>query len=210
MFDSLAAALAAIAFTAWGTPVSWLEVAAFWAAVGMVLANLRVHPVAWPLAIFSSAAYAILFARYKLYGEAALQLMFIALALWGWWQWLCGTTASGQALRVRHLPHRQRWQAVAATLLAWPLLGALLARSTDSDVPYLDALPTVASVTGQILLGRKLVENWPTWVLVNVISVALFVYKALWLTALLYGLFVLLALWGWHRWQRLVAAPAAP
>lgn len=210
MFNTLISAVSATAFTAWGSPVSWLEVAAFWAALGMVMANLRVHVVAWPLAIFSSAAYAVLFAQYKLYGEAALQLMFIALALWGWWQWLRGTGADGGALRVHHLPHRQRWQALAATLLAWPLLGWLLAHGTDSDVPYLDALPTVASVTGQVLLGRKLVENWPTWVAVNVISVALFAYKALWLTALLYGLFALLALWGWHRWQRLAAAPAAP
>ncbi len=200
----------ATAFTAWGSPVSGLEVVAFVAALVMVGANLRVHPVAWPLAIFSSAAYAVLFAQSKLYGEAALQLMFIALALWGWWQWLRGTSADGSNLRVHRLSKRQRWQALAATLLAWPLLGLLLARATDSDVPYLDALPTVASVTGQILLGRKLVENWPTWVAVNVISVALFAYKALWLTALLYGLFALLALWGWRLWQRLAQANSAP
>ena len=200
----------ATAFSAWGSPVSWLEVAAFVAALAMVLANLRVHPVAWPLAIFSSAAYAVLFAQNKLYGEAALQFMFIALALWGWWQWLRGTTANGAKLQVHWLHQRQRWQALAATLLAWPLLGLLLARSTDSDVPYLDALPTVASVTGQILLGRKLVENWPVWVAVNVVSVFLFAYKALWLTAILYGIFAVLALWGWRHWQRLANTPVAP
>ena len=202
-------AVAATAFTAWGSPVTWLELAAFVAALAMVLANLRVHPVAWPLAIFSSAAYAVLFAQSKLYGEATLQWLFIALAVWGWWQWLRGTSHGG-ALRVRHLRRHQRWQALGATLLAWPLLGLLLARVTDSDVPYFDALPTVASITGQILLGRKLVENWPTWVAVNVVSVGLFAYKGLWLTALLYGLFALLALWGWRHWQRLAAAPTAP
>ncbi len=198
----------ATAFTAWGSPVTWLEVAAFVAALGMVAANLRVHPVAWPLAIFSSAAYAVLFAQSKLYGEAALQFVFIGLALWGWWQWLRGTLQGG-ALQVRHLQRHQRWQALGATLLAWPLLGLLLARATDSDVPYFDALPTVASITGQILLGRKLVENWPTWVAVNIVSVGLFAYKGLWLTALLYGLFAVLALWGWRRWQQLAAAPVA-
>ena len=202
-------AITVIAFTAWGSPVSWLEVAAFLAALAMVLANLRVHPVAWPLAIFSSAAYALLFAQSKLYGEAVLQLMFIALALWGWWQWLRGSVAAGTALQVHYLPHRQRWQALAATLLAWPLLGLMLARGTDSDVPFLDALATVASVTGQVLLGRKVVENWPTWVAVNVFSVFLFAYKTLWLTALLYGIFALLALWGWRHWHRLATAPAA-
>jgi nicotinamide mononucleotide transporter len=169
----------------------------------MVVANLQVHPVAWPLAMFSSAAYCVLFAQSKLYGEATLQLMFIALALWGWWQWLRGTTADGLALRVRCMTARQRWLALAATLLAWPVLGLLLSRLTDSDVPYFDALPTVASVTGQILLGRKLVENWPTWLAVNAVSVALFAYKGLWLTSVLYGIFAVLSLWGWRHWQGL-------
>ena len=91
--------------------------------------------------------------------------------------------------------------------MAWPLLGLLLARTTDSDVPYFDALPTVASITGQLLLARKRVENWPTWVAVNIVSVGLFAYKGLWLTAVLYGIFALLALWGWRHWRRL-AAPA--
>ena len=208
--DFLVAAVTATAFSVWGSPVTWLEIAAFFAALAMVVANWRVHPVAWPLAIFSSAAYALLFAQSKLYGEAALQVMFIALALWGWWQWLRGKGADGAALQVHHLPARQRWWALAATLAAWPLLGLLLARVTDSDVPFWDALPTVASVTGQILLGRKLVENWPTWVGVNVVSVGLFASKGLWLTVLLYALFALLALWGWRQWKQLAdAAPTA-
>ena len=102
----------ATAFTAWGAPVSWLEVAAFAASLAMVLANLRVHPVAWPLAIFSSAAYGLLFAQSKLYGEAGLQVVFIALALWGWWQWLRGMAADGSARQVSHLQPRQQLGAI--------------------------------------------------------------------------------------------------
>ena len=198
--------LLAAAFTAWGSPVTWLEIMAFVLAVAMVVANLRVNPIGWPLAIVSSLLYALLFADSKLYGEATLQFVFIALAGWGWWQWLRGQGASGQALRVHTLPTRQRLQAAAATLAAWPLLGGLLAHMTDSDVPYLDALPTVASITGQLLLGRKLVENWPVWVAVNIFSVGLFAYKGLWLTVLLYALFVLMALAGCRAWQRLATA----
>jgi len=73
-------------------------------------------------------------------------------------------------------------------------------------VPYFDALPTVASVTGQILLGRKFVENWPVWVGVNVVSVALFASKGLWLTVLLYALFTVLSFVGWRAWRRLAHA----
>ncbi len=203
MADLLDAArpLLAPAFSLWDSPVTWLEAAAIVVALAMVAANMRVHPVAWPLAILSSLMYALLFADAKLYGEAGLQFVFIAVALWGWWQWLRGRSADGQSLRVQTLAPRLRWAAAAATLAAWPLLGLLLDRATDSDVPYLDALPTVGSVAGQLLLARKYIENWAVWAVVNVLSVGLFAYKALWLTAALYALFAVLSLLGWRAWR---------
>ena len=193
------------ALTLWGAPVTWLEIVAFVLALLMVWANLRVNPVGWPLAIISSLLYALLFADSKLYGEAGLQFVFVALALWGWWQWQRGTTATGALLPVRHLRPRQRLWATAATLAAWPLLGLLLQHGTDSDVPFFDALPTAASITGQLLLGRKFVDNWPVWLAVNVLSVALFAYKGLWLTVVLYGIFALLSVLGWRAWRRKAA-----
>jgi nicotinamide mononucleotide transporter len=198
--------LLAPAFTAWGSPVTVLEIVAFVLALAMVAANMRVHPMAWPLAIGSSLLYALLFADSRLYGEASLQLFFVIIALWGWWQWLRGTGQGGAPLVVRGMTARQRWLTAAATLAAWPLLGLLLQNTTDSDVPYFDALPTVASVTGQVLLGRKFVENWPVWVGVNVVSVVLFAIKGLWLTVLLYALFTVLAVVGWRAWRRLADA----
>lgn len=197
------------AFTLLQSPVTWLELLAVVLSLAMVWCNLRVNAWAWPLAISSSLLYALLFATSKLYGEAALQFVFVALAAWGWWQWLRGLGADGHTLKVRRMGPRQRAWAAAATLAAWPVLALLLSRHTDSDVPWLDALPSVASITGQLLLGRKLLENWPVWVLVNVFSVGLFAYKALWLTALLYALFALLAVVGWRVWSQL-AARATP
>jgi nicotinamide mononucleotide transporter len=193
------------AFELWRSPVTWLEIVAFVLSLAMVWANLRVNAVGWPLAIVSSLLYGLLFVDSKLYGEASLQLVFVVLALWGWWQWLRGRSASGAALQVHVMTHRQRWVALLLTAAAWPILGALLQRTTDSDVPYLDALPTVASVTGQILLARKLVENWPVWLMVNTVSVGLFAYKGLWLTVILYALFAVLSGVGWRAWQSLVA-----
>jgi nicotinamide mononucleotide transporter len=206
VLDSLLLAarpLLAAAFTLWGSPVTWLEIVAFVLALLMVWANMRVHVVAWPLAIVSSLLYALLFADSRLYGEAGLQFVFITVAVWGWWQWLRGRGRDGAPLRVHWMTRRSRWAAAAATLAAWPLLGLLLQHATDSDVPYLDALPTVGSLAGQFLLGRKLVENWPVWVTVNIVSVGLFAHKALWLTVILYGIFTVLALVGWRAWQRL-------
>lgn len=197
-------------WTAWGVPVSRLEAWAFVLSLAMVLFNLRVNPLGWPLAIASSLLYGLLFARSKLYGEASLQLVFVALAVWGWWQWLHGTDGHAHALRVRQMRPRGRWLALCLTLLLWPLIGLLLHHITDSDVPYWDALPTAGSLVGQWLLGRKWVENWPCWVAVNLVSMMLFAHKQLWLTVGLYGLFAMLALWGWRQWSAIARGEAPP
>jgi nicotinamide mononucleotide transporter len=195
--------LFAPAFTLWAAPFTWLELVAFVLAVLMVVFNMRVNPLGWPLAIVSSALYFLLFWNSKLYGDASLQVFFIVVAFWGWWQWLRGTGEDGTALRVRELGPRQRWQLLAVLAFAWPATGLFLKTHTDTDVPWWDAFPTATSVLGQWLLGRKYVENWLAWIVVNVVSVALFAYKGLWLTVILYGIFIVMSLFGWRAWRRL-------
>ncbi len=195
--------LLAPAFTLWASPFTWLELVAFVLAIAMVVFNMRVNPLGWPLAIASSALYFFLFWNSKLYGDASLQVFFVLVAFWGWWQWLRGTADDGSALRVRELKPRQRWQLLAVLAVAWPATGWFLKTYTDTDVPWWDAFPTAASVVGQWLLGRKYVENWLTWFVVNVVSVALFAYKGLWLTVILYSIFIVMSVFGWRAWRRL-------
>lgn len=204
------AALLSPAFYVAGSVVTWCEMAAFLLAVWMVVCNIRVRVLGWPLAIASSLLYGLLFFDNRLYGDAVLQIFFVAVACWGWWQWLRGTDGSGRPLHVRSLGRRGRLVAVLACVVAWPAMALFLDRFTDTDVAWWDAFPTAASVVGQWLLGRKYVENWPVWVVVNVVSVSLFAYKGLWLTMLLYSVFVVMSFVGWRAWRgRLAAASAA-
>lgn len=190
------------AFTLWGAPTTWLEIAAVAIALVMVGCNIREIHWGWPLAAISSLMYLALFWRSKLYGEAALQVFFAVLALWGWFQWLRGHRDDGSALRVAQLSRHGLLVTLAACALLWPLLGVFLKAYTDTDVPWWDAFPTAISVIGQFLLGRKYVENWLAWLAVNTVSVALFVHKGLWLTVLLYGVFIVLSVVGWRAWLR--------
>lgn len=197
------------AFTLWGSPVTWLEIVAFVLAIAMVVCNMRVNPSGWPLAIVSSLLYFALFWNSRLYGDASLQIFFAVVALWGWWQWLRGTEADGTALHVRSLAPALRWRLLGVMALAWPATGLFLKTATDTDVPWWDAFPTAASLIGQWLLGRKYIENWPTWIVVNVVSVGLFAYKGLWLTVLLYAVFVAMSFAGWRAWRRIASTPPA-
>jgi nicotinamide mononucleotide transporter len=200
--DSLLQWVGMPAFELLGSPITWTEVVAFALSIWMVVCNMRVHVLAWPLALVSSLLYFLLFWSGKLYGEASLQLLFATLAVWGWWQWLRGTDDDGQALQVRRLNRQDLTLALIVTLLAWPVLGLFLKHQTDSPLPFWDAFPTVASLLGQWLLGRKYQENWSVWVLVNAVSVALFAFKGYWLTVVLYAVFIPMSVAGWRAWQR--------
>ena len=198
--------LLATAAVVWGAPVTWLEIVAFVLSVAMVVLNIRVDPLGWPLAIASSLLYLLLFWNSRLYGDASLQVFFAVVAAWGWWQWLRGTDAEGHVLRVRALDPHGRIGVGVAIAIAWPATALFLHRFTDTDVPWWDAFPTAASLVGQWLLGRKYVENWPVWIGVDVVGAALFAYKGLWLTCLLYAVFVAMAAVGWRSWLRIADA----
>ncbi len=178
------------------------EIAGFVLGVLMVLCSIRELHWSWPFAIASALLYFLVFKDNLLYGEAGLQLVFVALALWGWWQWLRQGDEAHPALVIQRLSMRGWCFVALATVLLWPMLAVALQRFTDSDVAWWDALPTALSLIGQALLGRKYIENWLIWLVVNLISVALFAYKGLWLTVLLYALFTLMSVWGWRAWQR--------
>ncbi len=201
-------------------PIAWLQAQALdglgsraellGAVLGlaMVVCNIRVHPAAWPLAMLSSALYGLVFWDARLYGEAALQLLFIAVAALGWWQWLHGREAGGEALRVRWLRPRQRALALLALALLWPLLALGLHHGTDTAAAWPDAFITAGSVVAQVLLVRKRVEHWGGWVAVNAVAIALFLQQGLLLSAGLYAAFLAMALLGLQAWARQAGARA--
>ncbi len=197
----------ATAFTLLGTAVTWLEVIAFVLALANIACNVFEIHWAWPLTIVASALYAWLFYTSKLYGEAGVNVFFAVAAVWGWWQWLRGhRTNSDAPLRIARLDRSGKILTFGAWAALWVVCALLLRNITDSDVPVADAFVTAGSIVGTVLLGRKFIENWPLWLVVNAASVALFAYKGLQLTVVLYVIFFLLAIWGWVGWTRRLKA----
>jgi len=188
-------------------PVEW---AGFVLSLAMVYCNIRQIHWGWLLAIVSSALYGFVFWKSQLFGQAALQLMFIAMAAWGWRQWLQGRSQlqtptdmqANELLPVSSL-QRHEWLRVGmATLLAWVLCTVILHQLSDSKVLVLDALITALPLLGQYLLGRKKIETWWIWLAVNILTIALMVTQDLWLTAFLYFVFAVLSVVGLNTWRK--------
>ncbi len=194
------------AFTLLGAAVSWLEVVAFVLALANISCNVLEIHWGWPLSIVASGLYAWLFYTSGLYGEASVNIFFALTSVWGWWQWLHGHRADSQAaLRIARLDRRGWLWSASGYAVAWLAFALLLWHWTDSEVPVADAFVTAGSVVGTVLLGRKFIENWPLWLMVNAASIVLFAYKGLALTVVLYVIFFVLAIWGWIGWKQRIS-----
>jgi nicotinamide mononucleotide transporter len=165
-----------------------------------VLLAAKENILTWPIGIANNVAFFVMFWRNKLYADATLQLFYIAIAIYGWWKW--GHKKDGQALPIRSTSRRLAIALVVLTPIAWAAIYELLRHYTDSNVPAGDSLATVLSLGAQYMAGRKLLENWLVWVLVDVISIALFVYKHLYLTSMLYAAFIVMCIAGYHAWRQ--------
>lgn len=168
-------------------------------AVGMVVLNIRQIHWGWALAIASASLYAWVFRQAQLLGQAALQGLFIAVSAWGWVAWVRGLRGHPRPV-TRLSPAQWGLALTSAALLA--LAFTLALGAMGGHFAWLDGTLTACAVVAQVLLGLKKRENWLWWLFVNAASLALFAQAGLWLTAVLYALFTVLAMAGWRAWRQ--------
>ena len=154
----------------------------------------------FPTGIIGTALGFFVFWRTQLYSSAALQPVFIAVQIYGWWYWLRGEAQHRPKIRATN-----PWLVAGACLAAIGIAaGAAWALDifTDANMALADASIFALSIVAQVLLSRKRIENWPVWIVINAISVYVYASQRLWLYAVLYAFFFFNAFWGWWEWRR--------
>ncbi|GAN69263.1 nicotinamide riboside transporter PnuC [Acetobacter orleanensis] len=185
--------------------MSLLEVlAVLFSAAGVWLTGRRLM-LCWPVMLVASVLYGVVFWQAHLYADTALQGVFAALSLYGWWGWLRGVAHDGAVWSVQP-PRNAVVGGVALGLVAGLLMGAALLHWTDDPNPILDALLSAFSILGQVWMARRYLVSWVVWLVVDVLYTGLFVVRELYLTAGLYAAFVALAVAGWVQWRAADAA----
>jgi nicotinamide mononucleotide transporter len=185
--------MSSIIFTAWGYEVSALEfIAAITSFVGVWLGTTGKR-ITWPWWALSSALYMVFFYQVDLFASAALQIVFIIAAIWGWRDWAPTGAAPG------YLNNRHRLFIGVATLIAVSVLSPLLARA-GAAATWSDAFLLVGSLVAQILMVYEKVESWVLWLVIDAAGTIQYAYLGYWFTAFLYALFTLVAIIGWKRW----------
>jgi len=175
--------------------------------IAVVLGLLSVYLVTrqnvwcYPLGIISVFVYVFIFFEVKLYADMGLQVFFIALQLYGWYEWLYG----GENHSTLHVSWASRkiygWSLLFIVLLTG-ILGYSLHQLTDASLPYVDSFLAVLSMTAQWMMAKKYIENWPIWMVVNIGSIAMYGYKGLFFTMFLYAVYFGLAILGYREWKK--------
>jgi len=158
----------------------------------------------WPVGLANNALYVAVFLAAGLYGDAGLQLVYIALGIYGWWTWAHPGARTG--LEVTRTP-RNTWMWLTPVTVASAVgLALFLRHFTDSTVPGWDGFTTALSLAAIYGQTRKYLESWWLWILADLIYIPLYVYKHLWLTSGLYFVFLLLCVMGLWEWSKALRA----
>lgn len=182
--------------------MSLFELIAVIVSVIAVVLTIKRHLWCWFFNFISYVLYTILFFQFKLYGETILQIFFMVVAVYGYMQWKKGFDEQHQIVISNILFPNFIYQIVMAFIVGI-FFGAILAYFTDAAVPWLDAQLAAFSLLATYWSTKKYIKTWSLWVLVDIIYVGMFIYKALYLTAGLYAAFVILAAMGWMQWKKI-------
>jgi nicotinamide mononucleotide transporter len=178
-----------------------LETLAVFLGIGYLLLAMRESSLCWYCAFFSTALYVWIFGDVSLYMESALNVYYMAMAIYGWLQWQRGG-ADKSGVKIICWTARQHILGVAIILAASVTSGYLLSSNTAAKLPYLDSFTTWGSVFATIMVAQKVLENWLYWIVINSVSIYLYIDRGLDQTAAMFFLYLVLASIGFLTWKK--------
>lgn len=187
--------------------MSWLG-AHYVEILGVILSilylnfSIRQNILLWPLGIASALLYMVVFFQSKFYADMGLNAYYVVISIYGWILWSRAKENQGSDLPVSRLNKKTALILLGITAAAFGLIGVILERYTDSPLPYWDAFTTALSFTATWMLARKILENWMLWIVVDAVSMGLYLYRGLYPTLFLFAVYTTMAVIGYVKWRR--------
>ncbi|SMO55527.1 nicotinamide riboside transporter PnuC [Solitalea koreensis] len=162
----------------------------------------------WIVGIISVLVYTVVFFKSKLYGDMGLQVVYLALSVYGWYNWVYGGKEH-HGIAVSRLS-KTHWIGYSLlTVVGTLALGYFLHSQTDASLPFLDSFCTVVSLVATYLQTRKKIENWHLWIFINSVYIGMYYFKVHYITAVLSVIMVALAVVGLFEWKKGLSAIAS-
>lgn len=179
-----------------------LEIIAVVLAIAYLLLAARENILCWYCAFASSAIFTVIFWDVSLLMESLLNVFYVVMAVVGWYEWKLGGSGH-QGVRIKFLKPWQHVVILAGIGLLVAVNGWFLSNYTTAVWPFLDSFTTWASVVTTFLVVAKVLENWLYWIVIDSVSIFLYVDRELYLTALLFAAYVIIVVFGFFSWLKL-------
>ena len=197
----------------------WLDITTTLLGLAYIILEYRASIWMWLAGFLMQALGIVLYYEKGLYADCAMEFYYIAMTIYGFYRWTVRPrqTGSGEAAKafaaaevpITHIPKRLLVMWTAIALVLWATIYWLLVTLTDSRVPLADSFTTALSLVGIWALAHKYLEQWFVWIVVDVVTCALYFYKDIPFKASLYGLYVVIAVMGYFKWKRMMTAKQA-
>ena len=181
---------------------NWIEITAVILAILYLVLAVKQNILCWVAGIMSSVLYFFIMQSAGLYMEAYLQVFYVVMGFYGFSQWRAGDT-NNTIFVVNTCSKYQHLTAISIILALSFLSGFLLERFTDAALPFLDALVTWGAVVATYMVAKKLLENWIYWFVIDATSIYLFISRDLWLTAILFMIYIIIIYFGYQSWSKI-------
>ena len=179
---------------------SLLELTAVVFAIAYLVLAVRENILCWYAAGISTLIFLFIFWDVKLYMESGLQVYYLAMAVYGWYQWRL-VNDNSEGLQVSMWSMRQHLIALLLIALLTFISGYLLNSGTDAQLPYLDSFTTWGSVVTTFMVARKVLENWIYWLVIDSVSIYLYIDRELYFTSMLFAVYIVIIFFGWFSWS---------
>jgi len=163
----------------------------------------------WPIGLLYALVSLFVFYNSRLYSEFGLHIYYVLMNAYGWYYWSKGGTPSSQentSVPISRITPANAAIVLLLVIIGVPLLAETLNAVTDAEMAYPDSAITVLSFAGMWMTARKYIENWYVWLVVDVLATGLYIHKGIELYAVLYGVYIIMAVMGWLAWQRTLLA----
>jgi len=182
---------------------NYIEILGAILGIAYVFFSIRQNILTWPIGLLTSILYVWVFFVSKLYADMGLQLYYVVISIYGWYEWLHGNQNDSKTeLKVSRITLRLGFILSLISALIFVFIWIGLRSYTDSTVPVADALATALSLVATWMLARKILEHWLVWIFVDTFSIGLFWYKDLHPTVFLFVVYTVMAVIGFIEWKK--------
>lgn len=183
---------------------NWLEVLGTVTGVIYLYQELKASIYMWMTGIIMPVISIFVYYEAGLYADFGINIYYCIAAIYGFLVWQFGKKKEEKSLPITHTPLHKYIQLFICFILCFIAIGIILSRYTDSTVPWWDSFTTSLSIVGMWMLARKWIEQWWAWVAVDAVSTYLYIYKGIYFYAALYGIYTIIAVYGYFKWKRLM------